>query len=356
MESILPNMSEESQRAYIDAAGDDHQWSHEEVMLAGLGVRAFMEADEAFTLDEGDVRFDPQGNVIAYNPKPPAQTSYAPTELQKTIEPLVGRGVLTREQADQMYLESLQGSGSETTRDKKIQDYQDVLGTDQETAVKLADGLVEMEINDKTGRVIFKDKVTGEAREVPLGDTNVFVPAPKPGRTLWDMKEWATGPLSALKAAWNIPAAIMNLPVDQRVTNARQGFATANQELIRSLAINPRYPVGEQERIREEISIGSQFFDDPVLMRERMVSLRDSLTVRMQQAERDASDPNMNDDSRKNAQSGAQDIRNYLAVLGVPIEGSQELPFIVKSDDEYDLVPAGAFYQAPDGRVLEKAR
>jgi hypothetical protein len=76
----------------------------------------------------------------------------------------------------------------------------------------------------------------------------------------------------------------------------------------------------------------------------------------MQQAERDASDPNMNDEGRKNAQAEVRDIRNYLAVLGVPVEGSQELPFIVNSDDDYSRVPADAFYQAPDGRVLEKAR
>jgi hypothetical protein len=259
---------------------------------------------------------------------------------------LVDRGYLSREEADKIYLDkATRLPGSDDARSRKIQDYIELFNVDEARATKLVDGKLKMEINDATGRMILTDQITQQSWEIPISDTNVFVPAPKPGRTLWDMKEWATGPASALKAWWNVPAAIMDMPVDQRVTNARQGFATANQELIRSLAINPRFPVAEQERIKEEISVGSQFFDHPTLMRERMISLRNSLTTRMQQAERDANDPNLNEDLRSAQQSNVTTIQNYLAVLGVPAEGSEDVPFIVNGESDYADVPPGAWYQ-----------
>ena len=221
---------------------------------------------------------------------------------------------------------------SASSRDKKIADYMGTLGMSREEAVKLADGAIQFEVLE-TGAVRMVDKTTGEAREVAVQGDEIVPASPDPGYTLWDMSDWATGPASALKAAYNVPAAILNLPVSYKTSSARQSYRTNTQSLIRALAINPRFPVAEQERIREEISILPAFLDDPKLLRERMVSLDRDLRLRSTQAKADAADTGLPEETRSAQRSNAKAIDNFLAVLGAPQETAIDIPDSVQGED-----------------------
>jgi hypothetical protein len=132
------------------------------------------------------------------------------------------------------------------------------------------------------------------------------------------LAQYATGPVSGMGAAIAIPLSWVGAPVPEKIISARQTFKTTNQDFIRALANNKRYPVAEMNRIREEINLIPTFLDDPKLMRLRMISIRDDLERRMLQAERDGKDTTQTPDYRAGAKKAEADIRNYLAVLGEP--------------------------------------
>jgi hypothetical protein len=102
----------------------------------------------------------------------------------------------------------------------------------------------------------------------------------------------------------------------------RQTFAAVQNDLIRALSVNPRFPVAEMQRIEREIAISPGVFTDPVSMRERMISVNDYLRGRLQNEDRAANDASLPVDTRRAALSAANSIRDFLAQLGVP-EGAR---------------------------------
>jgi len=225
-------------------------------------------------------------------------------------------------------------------------------GLDRPTAANLVDRNVRAEMTD-AGTIRFIDEVNRTAYEIPVeqmetqqaGET--IESKAQPGYTLYDQAVHATGPGSALAAVAAVPLAMMGLPYSKRTVMARQSMRTEVQNLIRALAINPRFPVGEQERIREEVNLLPGILDDPELMRSRMESLDSSLRRRMESARTDANDTGLPEDTRSSQKSNAQAIENFLDVLGVPKlpegvpEGSVKLER--KTKDGYDiwLTPTG---------------
>jgi len=93
----------------------------------------------------------------------------------------------------------------------------------------------------------------------------------------------------------------------------RQTFAAVQNDLIRALSVNPRFPVAEMQRIEREIAISPGVFTDPVSMRERMVSVNDYLRGRLQNEDRAANDASLPVDTRRAALSAANSIRDFLA-------------------------------------------
>lgn len=110
----------------------------------------------------------------------------------------------------------------------------------------------------------------------------------------------------------------INLPGAADLIERRQMFSTAQGGLIRALSVNPRYPVGEMERIREEINISPGAFIDPVKLKARLRSVGNDLRVRLSNEERAANDTSLPPEQRRNAAAAVTDIRNFLAVLGAP--------------------------------------
>jgi hypothetical protein len=106
--------------------------------------------------------------------------------------------------------------------------------------------------------------------------------------------------------------------IDPELTERRQAFDTAQGELVRALAVNPRFPVDEMRRIREELNIRPGAFTDPQSLLARMRSIDTSLRERLVNEERAGADASLPVETRRNALRAAEDIRNFLARLGVP--------------------------------------
>jgi hypothetical protein len=76
--------------------------------------------------------------------------------------------------------------------------------------------------------------------------------------------------------------------------------------------------VGEQERIIEQIQLLPAVLDNPEQLRQRMITVADSLKRASRQAEQNLSNPNLSPDIREDLQRTDTSVKNYLAVLGAP--------------------------------------
>ena len=235
-----------------------------------------------------------------------------------------------------------------TDRDKRIRDYQTELGLDKETAVKLADDLYTMKINSQSGAVQLIDQIGQTVREIPVERRPTATPTPAKGETLYDMSQYVAGPTNTIAAAMSIPMAWVGMEPPEKIISARQTFATTNQQFIKALANSKRYPVAEVKRILEDIAMVPKFLDDPKLMQTRILALRKTLMVTAEQARQAGDDTGMPADYRGDAKIVAQDIENYLAILGHP-EASEASIRALRADpsklpefmDKFGYVPEG---------------
>lgn len=261
-----------------------------------------------------------------------------------------------------------------TQTDRQIESYMD-RGFSRAEAEDLAYGMVEVSVNSKTGRPVMTNTVTGESKELSPGQAAVVNRQPpgggqaavnvpvsaQEGETLWDLAEFATGPESAVGAALAVPAAWLGVDPDRKAIYARQTMRLAGRNLVRSLAVNPRFPIAEQERILKETNLEPKFFDAPDLLRTRMIALRNSLYRDMTQAFEDANDINVDPETRRAQGSNAQMIHNFLLTLGVPgtlelLGQGQEAPEqpegLPEGTKQVGTLDGKPVYQTPDGRTL----
>jgi hypothetical protein len=112
------------------------------------------------------------------------------------------------------------------------------------------------------------------------------------------------------------------------------------------MSINPRFPVGEINRLKEEINIEPKLLDNPKLMRARMKSVDRSLRVRLDKELRSSADPNLPAQSRRDALDAVVNISNFLGTLGVPTT--------IKGSADYNALPSGAVFIDPNGDERRK--
>lgn len=192
-------------------------------------------------------------------------------------------------------------------------------------ASRIAFGQERIDIVTETGEARLSDVVSGRTQIVPveLLDTPETIPTPEPGKDLWTATLDGTGIPSTLREAASIPGAYMGIfAVD--TTEARQRLKMSTQRLVRALANNERFPVAEQERIRKEMSLSPNVFVHPEVMRRRMITVHQELSLWQAQSERDGNDMNLPAKDRAAAKRDAQEIRNFLAELNVPKEQLEE--------------------------------
>jgi hypothetical protein len=112
---------------------------------------------------------------------------------------------------------------------------------------------------------------------------------------------------------------------------AVQRADTEKGRFISALAVNPRFPVAEMQRIEREISIGAKFLDNAASVRTRMVAVDDYLAKEQIKEEKASVDKNLPVTEQNAARTAANDIKSFRQVLGVPqrvysLEEASKLP------------------------------
>ena len=144
-------------------------------------------------------------------------------------------------------------------------------------------------------------------------------PPSLPPRTLWEMAPSVTGIAPAVQeTVQGVTGQVGINAATEGLIRDRQTFATVKSDFIKALSANPRFPVAEMERIEREINITPGAFTDARSLRERMVSVNNDLRRRLQDQDRAATDTSLPIADRQAALSAANNIRNFLSILGVP--------------------------------------
>jgi hypothetical protein len=110
----------------------------------------------------------------------------------------------------------------------------------------------------------------------------------------------------------------------QETVGNRQMFRLAQNDLIRSLSINPRFPVGEIERIQRETDLEPNIWDSEKALKNRMRQLDSFLRQRLKNEMRAANNRDLPVETQQAAGQAAKDIRNFLEILGVPQKGGAQ--------------------------------
>lgn len=250
---------------------------------------------------------------------PEGMTPYQAAQLQ-----------LSRDKFD---YEKTQGS-KDTALESKIGALEES-GLDRNTAIGIAAGRYATSRDPITGQATIIDKATGQtigqaspeavsaAEEAQTADA---------GPSLYDQAETATGVVPGIAelstdTLGQIPGigGIFSFP---DTVEARTAFKSATNDLIRSLSINPRFPVSEMERIREEIQITPGSFTSPEGMRARMRSVDRFLRTKLESQRTVANDPSMPKDARQSAIENVAAIERFIGIMGVSQgdEGGQAAP------------------------------
>jgi hypothetical protein len=109
-------------------------------------------------------------------------------------------------------------------------------------------------------------------------------------------------------------------------TERRQAFLNVQNEIIRAVINNPRFPVTEQERIRRELNIVPSMLTDPQTLIARIRALDSTLRTSLTNREREGADTSLPVAVRQGARQAANETRNLLQILGVPQGGEEPAP------------------------------
>lgn len=223
----------------------------------------------------------------------------------------------------------MRGQNEPDQREREIQGLVE-RGIPEEQASDIVDGRLKIEIVPETGRARLINTVTQEVEEIPITGNQEDIPRPEAGNTLYDIAPLATGAESAVKSGVSGVSGQLGGPVAEDTIKARSTLKTATGELIRALSINPKFPVGEIKRIKEEVDIEPSAFDSGESLRARMEALDKSLRRRAAQAERDASDPSLPEQVQSDQAANASAIKNFITTMGVPQEDDAEIDQLIE--------------------------
>lgn len=249
-------------------------------------------AKEGFTLGPQETRFDASGNVLAQNSAP--------------------------------------RDGAANQRDDKIagltQRLASFVPNPAATAADIVDGNIEVEVLED-GSVRLVDKIKAASGrgseaviELPVGSlmSGDGRASPEAGQSLYRLADEAGGVGGAARQVGALLAGQFGTEAYPETVEAYQTIDTAVSDMIRGMAVNDRFPVGEMERLRDEIKITPSIMNPGPVAKARMRSVDRSLKTRLSQFERDAIDTTLSADVRNQQRTNAANIRNFLDILGVP--------------------------------------
>jgi hypothetical protein len=139
-------------------------------------------------------------------------------------------------------------------------------------ATNITDGVISMNYLED-GSVVELNRAAGTANRVPFNPTVPTGAQEEPsentyelpeGESLLEAVEKGTGFVNIIpEVVGRFLSNIAPSALSEEKTNARRSLMAADNALIRAFSLNPRYPVAEQERIRENYSIAPSYTDSP---------------------------------------------------------------------------------------------
>jgi hypothetical protein len=221
------------------------------------------------------------------------------------------------------------GNPKPNARMRQIEDMQQTYGISKQQATSLADGTTRLMTNPITGGSMLVDMVTGQGQPVQVPDEvsqemELMGLAPEEGANqddivLFDMAKSTTGLVPAIQSNLQKITGQVDIQVapDELLQNL-QTFQLAQNQVIRALSLNPRFPVAEMERIRKEINIAPGAFKDATTLQNQIISVDKYMKSRLREEQAAANDTMLPRDDRRAALSAAKNIASFLRILGVP--------------------------------------
>lgn len=195
----------------------------------------------------------------------------------------------------------------------------------QVAAANVVDGIVRYDVTEQ-GRVLEINTSNGQVKELPISGSQakqlteaaqLTEPQGNDGFSLYGLSDEISGVGPSTKAlAAKVTSMFGGSAFPETVTN-RQIADGAMQGLVRALSINDQYPVREIERIRSDMAqISPSLTSGGSEIRAKMKGLNTLLSSNLETARRDASNPEMPTELRAGAARAANDIKNFLDILG----------------------------------------
>jgi hypothetical protein len=191
-----------------------------------------------------------------------------------------------------------------------------------------------------------------EAKEAIAGEE-----AKPPAMSAEEAARGGTGPYAMLKAA--VDNVLGGIGIDavfgqdgffQDTQENRQALRAIKQIGKAALINSPRFPVAEQKTVDKLFATPDTFFTNPVTEANKFQVLRDVM-----KETRDFNNRAIVDASAKDVaklKQSNREIDRFLSLIG---EGEQTAAVTtVSSDADYDAVPSGSIYTAPDGSRRRK--
>jgi hypothetical protein len=205
-------------------------------------------------------------------------------------------------------------------------------GMSETDAADIAYGRVKVVVDPDTKQPFLVNIADGTAKPLALEMAGKPKPKSPKGKTktLWGMVRegpTVTGVLAGTQIAaeevlGQVPGLSGEFAPKDQIRNMTAINAAKNQ-LIRAMINNPRFPVGEMDRVAEEVDISPSLLVSTGALLERFKGVDDYLRGRLQNELAASRDMALPSTTRQNARAMAKDIKNFLNKLGVPQPGGE---------------------------------
>lgn len=181
----------------------------------------------------------------------------------------------------------------------------------------------------------------------------VSAPAvPASGKTLYDNVDNSTGPISALQDEVANAAGFAGANMYPETVQGRQDLSTFGTRFTNSLRTNGKFTEGERKDLSKNIAIKGGFLTSPEYLRQKMISVDNTMSDLEKKTEADMNDPYMSKTDRHAAAANLRNIREFRMQLGAQNASSN-----ARGEDNQIPMPTGAApAQASGGWSVEEVK
>ena len=190
---------------------------------------------------------------------------------------------------------------------------------------------------------------TSSVEEKPTGQSRITV-----GKTLWEMAPDITGPVPSLGTSSVLGPLFSSTDVGKRQQQSRQYVENKISELVRNLQTSPLYAEGERKSIKDEVGLGTKFWDSTANYRNRMIGIDTYLNDKQAQALNKGF-------SKTDTSVSVEDRRRYRKVFyeisafrDTFMPADIRAPIPVNSLEEAQLLSSGTRFIWTDGTIRVK--